>query len=340
MKSITRTASCIAFAAAVMLTTALGTYAQNERSTISGFVFGPDRRPVSQVFVELVNDYGMVVRRVRTDGSGRYFFSGLGHGRYRVKALPFGTGMEEGSAEVEIAGVGISGRQLSDNVQQDIYLRLRKNADSIPFQNAVVYAQDVPKRAEDLYKSAINDMDRGRVDPAVTQLEQAIAIFPDYFMALQRLGVIRIAQNKLEEAAKLFQRALDVNARSFDSTYGLAYSLYGLQRSEEALPLSEKAVSLKPDSVEANLLLGIIRRHAKDYTNAEAAFKKAERSADGTSADVHWNLALLYAHNMERYADAAKELEKYLEIARDIPNKDEVKKVIKHYKEKAREARN
>ena len=325
-----------ALAAAITLCAAFAVQAQNERSSISGFVFDPDRRPVSQVFVELVNDYGMVVRRMRTDNSGRYYFNGLGHGRYRVKALPFGTGMEENSAEVEIAGVGIGGRQLTDNIQQDIYLRLRKNADSIPFQNAVIYAQDVPREAENLYKSAVSDVDRGKLVTAVTQLEQAIAIFPDYFMALQRLGVIRIAEKKYDSAAELFGRAVAINERSFDSHYGLAYANYALSKTEAALAAADKSVSLKPESVEAHLLLGIIRRQTKDYTNAEVAFKKAAKLSDGESADVHWNLALLYAHNMERYADAAKELEKYLEVAQDIPNKDEVKKVIKSLKEKAK----
>jgi tetratricopeptide (TPR) repeat protein len=97
----------------------------------------------------------------------------------------------------------------------------------------------------------------------------------------------------------------------------------------------EKAVFFRPDSLEANLLLGMAYRSVKNFEKAEASLKRAWNVSDGSSADVHWHLALLYGKDLNRFAEAAKELEHYLEVAGDIPNEEAVRKLIKHFKTKA-----
>lgn len=47
--------------------------AGQNRSTISGFVFDQQRRPIGQIQVELLNDFNSVLSRSKTDGSGRFF---------------------------------------------------------------------------------------------------------------------------------------------------------------------------------------------------------------------------------------------------------------------------
>lgn len=309
--------------------------AQN-RSSISGFVLGPDQKPVSQVIVELRNEFNSVISRVRTDGSGRYLFSGVAHGRYIIMALPLGTGFIEQSVDVEIAGIGARGQALADNVQKDIHLRIRKSSESTPFRNAVIYAQDVPKEAETLYKNAVADLDRSKPDTGIANLEKAVAIFPTYFAALQRLGIIRLAQNRFNEAAETFAQALAVNDRCFDCWYGLGYANYAIRKFPEAVSASEKAIQLKPDSVEANLVLGMSHRVTKDFVTAEKALKKAAKLAEGTSADVHWQLALLYGKDTNRFEEAAKELELYLKLSPEAPNKKDVEKLIRQFREKAK----
>jgi tetratricopeptide (TPR) repeat protein len=308
--------------------------AQN-RSTISGFVFDPERRPVGQIFVELSNDF-TVIGRMRTDGSGRFFFSGLAHGRYSIKALTFGTNFNEQSVEVEIAGTGVRGQAVADNVQRDIYLRVRKTANSAPFQNAVIFAQEIPKEAEALYKSAVSDLDSNREQVGIEGLVKAISVFPEYFLALQRLGVMRLKEERYKDAVELFKRALAVNDRCFDCLYGIGYAHFTIREFSDAVAACEKATNNKPDSFEAHLLLGKSRRMTKDFANAEKAMKQAAKLSDGASPDVHWNLALLYGKDMNRFEDAAKELELFLKAAPEAPNKEDIKKLIKQFREKAK----
>ena len=109
-----------------------------------------------------------------------------------------------------------------------------------------------------------------------------------------------------------------------------------MKKFAESVAASERAVAQRSESMEANLLLGLGLRMTKDLPKAEVAMKLAAKLSDGRSSEVHWQLALLYGKDMEKYAEAAKELEAYLKLTPDAPNKEEVKKLIKQFKEKAK----
>jgi tetratricopeptide (TPR) repeat protein len=124
-----------------------------------------------------------------------------------------------------------------------------------------------------------------------------------------------------------------VNPRSFNGWYGLSYANYALDKSTAAVESGEKAVSISPNSVNALLILGISQRQAKQYEKAEKYLLKAKKLDNGKTPDINWNLALLYAHNFKRYKDAADELELYLKLTPQSPNAENVKKLIKKFRE-------
>ncbi len=335
MKNLHRAASLSLALACVMLIGTAVVHGQAGRSSISGFVFGEDRRPISDVWVELLNEYGMSITRVRTDGSGRYYFGGLGQGRFGVRVRPFGTIYDEATVDVEIAGIGVRGQALADNAQRDVYLKPRKNADSVPFRNETVFAQSVPKDAENAYNAAMKDIAAERGQDAVANLQKAIAIFPTYFAALHRLGTIWLANNDFKGSIAFFERAAAVNKDCFDCWYGIAFSQYALKDFDKAATAAEQAVLEKPGSYEANFVLGISYRKLKRFADAEKALIKAAKTASPQSPDVHWNLALLYYQDLKKNKEAAKELETWLKLSPEAPNKEDVKKLIQRLKETA-----
>ena len=101
-------------------------------NSISGHVFGVDRRPLSDLHVELVDDLSRTIARARTNASGHYSFFRLPAGRFAVRVLPFGTDYEEQEQTVEITNFrrssGSGGDRLAGmtNEQKDFYLRPRK----------------------------------------------------------------------------------------------------------------------------------------------------------------------------------------------------------------------
>jgi tetratricopeptide (TPR) repeat protein len=297
-------------------------------STITGFVFDHQRRPIARVNVELVNDVNGILQRMRTDDSGRFVFRGVSQGRFQVRVLPHGTNYEEQTQEVETTGMSASGRA---TIQRDFYLRLKKSA---PIAAAgTVFAQEIPEEAQTLYQRAVADLDRDRLDDGIAGLESALKVFPDYYLALERLGLVHLRQQKHDKAVRVFSKAVAVNPRSFNGWYGLSCSHYALKNSEAAVEAAQKAVTLNSTSEDALLILGISLRQAKRYEEAERSLKQADKITKGLSPDVHWHLALLYAKNLNRFSDAADELELYLKTTPDTSQSENIKKLIRKYRE-------
>jgi tetratricopeptide (TPR) repeat protein len=148
------------------------------------------------------------------------------------------------------------------------------------------------------------------------------------------LGLIYLTQQEFEKAVAVFRKAVAVNPRSFNGWYGLSCSQYALKKSDEAVEAAQKAVTLSSNSVDALLILGISLRQAKKYDEAEKPLKQADKISKGLNPDVHWHLALLYAKNLNRFNEAADELEWYLKTAPDTSQTEMIRKLIKQYRER------
>lgn len=304
-------------------------------NTISGSVFNAERQPVADIYVELMNEVNSVIARKKTTSGGRYTFSGVSAGTFTIRVLTFGTDLEEQSTDVNIGTSGIAGRAPSENIYQDFHLRRRRNAGGSPGTTGTVFAQEVPDESKNLYTKAINSFAENKATEGIQFLEQALKVFPQYFSALEKLGQEYGAQENWASSYDSFKKAVTVNDRSFISWYGLSIASAKLQKADEALEAAQKTVSINSNVFEAQLLLGLAQRRSQKFEDAEKSLTEADKLAKGKSADVHWNLALLYAHNLKKYGEAANRLELYLKVNPDDPQKDTVKKLIKQFRDKA-----
>jgi Flp pilus assembly protein TadD len=306
------------------------------RNTITGFVFDSQRNPVSQIPVEVQNEVNQTLQRTRTDSSGRFFFSGLSAGRFNIRVIPYGTNLEEQTQEVEIVNiVRPGGVSTSDSAQKDFYLRLRRGASETNAITGTLFAQEIPREAQKSYNKAIVEFESKKDEAGIQELLKALKAFPDYFLALERLGREYIKQQKYDYAKAVFIKTISVNQRSFSGWYGLSYASYALGQSDIAIEAGQNAAKLEPASVEARLILGIAQRRAKRFQGAEKTLLEAKKLAKGQIPDVHWNLALLYSHNFKRYKEAADELELYLKMQTDDTKTDNIKKLIAQLRQKS-----
>ena len=308
---------------------------QNNRNSITGFVFDTGRNPVPQVPVEVLNEVNQVLQRTRTDGSGRFLFTGLSAGRFSIRVVPYGTNFEEQTQEVEIINFVRPGSSTSENAQKDFYLRLRRDIKEASAITGTVFAQNIPQEAQKFYNKAISEFESNRADTGIQELLNALKVFPEYFLALEKLGREYIKQQKYEYARAVFIKTISVNQRSFSGWYGLSYASYALEQPEIAVEAAQNASQLDPSSVDARLILGISFRKAKRYEEAEKSLLQAKKLAKGQFPDVNWNLALLYNHNLKRYKDAADELELYLKAQPDSTNAENIKKLIAELRKKS-----
>jgi len=318
---------------------ALNVSAQN---SISGVIFNTNRQPVLQIEVELLDELERLIKSTRTTGSGLYIFQGLRAGVYYVQVRTAGTNYREVKERVQVGQVvrtspttiGSGGESL----QVDIVLQVDRRAanNETPLNNEVVFAQDVPKDAEKYFESALKKIKDEKHDDALAELEKALKIFPEYYLALEKIGYEYLAKGKFVECEEAFTKALQVNPKSFSAKSGLGIAQYKLGKKQEAVKTLEESVALDPSLASSFIFLGKIYRELKEFEKAETNLKKANELGKNKIADVHWELALLYYYNLNRPADAANELELYLKAKPDAENKAQVEKLIKAMREKAK----
>ena len=326
---------------AIVLVLGTPLYAQLGNS-ISGYVFGLNRQPMRDLYVELRDDFGRTLARKRTSGSGFYRFDGMTAGRYVIRVATYGTDYEEREETVEIENIistdnsGKTTVRAHASEMRDVYLRPRKG---ITPENVVVFAQDIPADARKLYEKALDDLENKRNSEGLAQLRSAIEIFPKYYLALERLGTeyIKLGRPETFKAAEvLLAAAVEVNQRGYGSWYGLAYVRYSLGDSLNGLKAVQKAVELNPSTAEAVYLYGVLLKKTQKYADAEKQLIKARDLSNDKIPGVHWELATIYGNNLQRYADAARELNLFLKAQPGAKDAENIKKLIAEFEEKAK----
>jgi Flp pilus assembly protein TadD len=314
-------------------------------SNIQGIVYDKQRNYLADVDVELLNDYYQMIQRTRTDGSGRYNFDGLGDGRYTIRVLAFRYDFEDQEIPLEIYTQAIqssaNGSQIVQGTGtfiQDFYL-LPKKGGLRDAELGVVFAQEIPKEAKAAYDAAIEDFSKKRDDAGFENLKKALRIFPTYYNVLHRFGLELFIRKQYLEAAQAFMEAVKVNDKSPTSFYYLGYSFFNMGEKyyKAALTSVNQAYIQAPASPQVLLLYGRVSRAAGKFTDAEKYLLQAKKVVAGKSPEILWELALLYGNNMQKYNQAADELELYIKASKlNDQEKETTRKLIAEFRNKAK----
>ena len=310
------------------------------RNSISGLVFGESGTPLAETYVQLLDELGQTITQTRTNGSGRYAFYGLPSGRFKIKVFPVGTDYLEQIQEVLLSPVSAVPGSGGDNQQVDFYLRLREGANAGPFfVPGAIFAQEIPDEARKFFERGVSELRQKKEKEGFEFLRKALDVFPNYFLALDRLGTEYAARGRIDpsyfEAARiLLTKAIEVNPRSYSSMFGLGFTQYHQGMVKEAVENMERAIGVYNKSTNGYLWLGIAQKRAGKLVHAETSLKRANELAKGKEADVHWQLAGLY-NDQKRYAEAAAELELFLKNKPDARDAEKIKQLIAQLKQKA-----
>lgn len=292
---------------------------------IEGVVYDPNRNPVENVYVELLNDVDSVISRTRTNAIGRFSFTGMPSGRFIVKVLPLGTNFLEQTQECQLVNAT---KTSNDTAYIDIYLRYDKRSigGTNETSREVVFVQEVPAEAKKLYQDGVSDIGKNP-EKGLAKLEEALRIFPQYFDALNWLGKAYISQKKYEQAYPYLLKAIDINPRSYSTYYSLGFAFYQLKQYPAALEAARATTVLVPDSMDAQLLHGTLLRITGNYSDSEKALLKANALAKKMNGEVHWQLSLLY-NRLDRKQETIDELEIYLKLTPDTPDRSKLQEMI------------
>ncbi|HEX7176608.1 MAG TPA: tetratricopeptide repeat protein [Pyrinomonadaceae bacterium] len=308
------------------------------RNRISGHVFAEARRPVPDIYVELMDEVYTTIARARTNGSGFYSFEGLSTGNFKLKVLPYGTDFEEQTRDITIYNISVVSGAGASSEQVDFYLKTRGSLVTSPFAApGTVFAQDVPEEARKHYERGVALLGEKKDKEAFDSLKRSLEIFPRYYMALDRLGTEYVLRGYKTAAYILLTEAVKVNPRGFSSLFGLGMSEFQLGMMNEAAESFRRATLSYDGSINAHMYLGLALKRTGKLAQAEASLKRARDVGKGQTPEVHWHLARLYGEQ-KRYAEAADSLELYLKTQPQNPDPQKVAKiqqVIRQLREKA-----
>jgi len=295
-------------------------------NTIAGRVYDKQRNFVIDVDVELLDEYYRQLRRTKTDGVGYFQFDGLNNGNYTVRVLPYRFDFQDQSQYVEIASISaLPGQAGSSYNAVDFYL-LPKKGGLKEAELSVVFAQEIPKEAQIAYKKALNNLSSKRASEGISELKQAVKLFPTYYLALHRLGQELFYKKQYGESAHYFLKAAQVNPRSATSFYYVGYSLYNLGKdyNKAAITALNQAYTLAPASIQILWLLGKVERDSGKFADAEKHLLQAKKLSTAKVPEIHRELAQLYANDMKKFNEAADELELYIKASK-LSGEDEKK---------------
>ena len=107
----------------------------------------------------------------------------------------------------------------------------------------------------------------------------------------------------------------------------LANALFDAERYSEAVPHYQMALETRPDNADIRTDLGICFRRSGDGNRAVAPFRRAIQDAP-QHINAHFNLGVVLAYDLDDAAGAIAAWERFLELAPNAPNADQVRSAI------------
>ena len=276
--------------------------------SIVGRVYLPSGKPAGIRFKVSVSSMQNTGTMTHTDYNGEFSFSNLPESTYVLEVVGDPKLYEIASEQVIVVRGGKS--------SVTVYLKPRgESGESKPRGNVVSaseLAQVVPDPAKKEFEKASRLLKEDRRDEAINHLKQAIAIYPEYLMARNDLGVQYLKMKRLDEAAEQLGMAIEINAKVFNPRLNLGIVLVEQNKYSEAVEHLTEAISINSSEPAPRLYLGIALLRMDDLDEAEAELSKAITLGDDSYTLAHYYLAQVHMKKGDR-EKAIAELEAYIQ---------------------------
>lgn len=199
----------------------------------------------------------------------------------------------------------------------------------------------IPDQARREYNLALKSIQDGKSEAAMTHLEKAVELAPQYYDALNKLGVEYLRTEQYSKAEVVLNRACALNPN--DSlplkNLGTLYFQEGEKLTQaagvgpeviqsyyrKAVDVLEKALDLNPLDPRTNLYLGTALYRVGALERAESLLLNA-LALDGKMYEARLTLLNIYMHQ-ERYKDVLKQITAYLEENPNAPQRQQIEKL-------------
>jgi Tfp pilus assembly protein PilF len=289
------------------------------RFTITGRVYMPDGRPAASVKVDVDN----------TDGANTYYTNSDG---------TFQTGsIKAGNYTISVSIPGLPTERESVTIDRDspsgqsynvaLFLRPEGQKKGDFYSNNPLF-REVPKPALEKFKKGVEKLEKNDAKGAVVLFDEAIAAYPNFAPAYHQKGTAYLKENSFDKALEAFVKAISISPEYFEAKFSVGYVQYLKKNYEVAAAVFDDVLKQKADMPEAQMYLGISLFNIKNIDAAETVLKKTVTAKGGERlALAHLYLGQIYAQK-KKNAEAASELQKYLELLPKAPNAEKIKAAI------------
>jgi Tfp pilus assembly protein PilF len=302
------------------------------RHTIQGRIYYPSgRRSDSRLKIKL-QTFNAGELSVFSDPNGSFSFKGLDPGSYTV-IVEAGDAYETARETVYIDTDGSNSRRgitlppVSRIYSVDISLRLKPaEAAKIGVVSAVLAA--IPANARDLYLKALDSIQARDNAKAIEQLKGAIALYPQFPLALNELGVTYLKIGEIDKATEALKSAVELAPNDLHPRLNYGVALLNQKQFPEAEAQLRAAVAKNGDAPTAHMYLGIVLATQRKLDEGEKELRLALASNSSEVFLCHRYLAGIYLERHEN-ARAADELESYLKQVPKASDAEVLKRKIK-----------
>lgn len=186
---------------------------------------------------------------------------------------------------------------------------LKATPETTPATNRVAIAKGgdrrIPAGAAPLVAEAERAYQGRRWEEASRKLEQALAVDERNAEILKKLAAAYMEQGRLGDAEATLKRASEQVADDPDNLALLGLLRLRQEKDDEALDLLARAAQLNPDDAFTQNYLGVALSQKGQRGPAETAFRRAIQLTPGY-AEAHFNLAIVYARQKPTFRELAR----------------------------------
>jgi len=292
-------------------------------ANIRGIVLLPNGSPVNEPVKVTLKVMRGDQATTYTDRDGRFEFKAVAAGEYTVEAEA-----DRSRERFEITDETITVRVNTPNF---ITLSLRERGKAQEKHDRTVSVamldQKVPPAAKHEYDNAMQLARAGKSDESIAALQRAVALYPDYLMALNDLGAQLLDVGRLDEALAALKKATQIDPKSFNPLLNLGIVLVQKKMFTDAVTTLDRALTAEPSSPPAHLYTGMAASGANDPVRAEREFKAAHDLGGSSFAVALVYLARLSVKQGHKQ-DAIDALQLYLREDPSGPNVAVAKKML------------
>lgn len=225
---------------------------------ISGQIRSADNKSLENVMVRVESSTGVLIDQGTTDNLGRFRFVRLRPGQYKVFAR---------AAGLTAAPQAVDLSRVSPRVHVLIQL-VPDTSMNVRTKRAGVVDARVPPDALAALDKARTAVDEKKTDEAITQLQKATRIYPDYYEAHRMLGQLYMDASEWEKAEASLRQAVRVEPKAVSALTSLGEVYRREKKYDEARSVLAEALKLDNNSWESNFTLGRIYWELKDIATA------------------------------------------------------------------------